>query len=450
MVDSCSYIITTDGPILALFRTFIRKNQFKEAQSKISWGDTSSWKSLSTATNNVITTMVKSISFNYITNRVDKTELSTYLEDLSLIEQLLEYDPACLGKLLCVAVWYQKIQTVQYICQFNVTVSMKNHALIHAAIKSNLDIVRFLCENGAEHYIEKNLAYRIAFRDQNFDILLYLHSLDLNHPVADRISGYYDVLLNIIQEYSSKVFFVAINDTNYKYYDYNIKYTKLFKFLFQISFAEKKYHDVILRLCAESGNMDLMMYMCNNGADVCLPFTAESESNYCTCSASSLKGDPPSKHHPLLIAVKSRHYDIIKYICDIGGQYYYAKAIQYALNYCGKANQLTDIKFIISCGYNINYSYDYVLRTACSTGNLDLVRYLCEHGADVNVRSYENHITDDSPLLAAAYKGHIDIVQYLLMNGAKIYFNYSLCKPEIFQELRSFEKNTNKIKNANQ
>jgi ankyrin repeat protein len=65
------------------------------------------------------------------------------------------------------------------------------------------------------------------------------------------------------------------------------------------------------------------------------------------------------------------------------------------------------------------------LHQAMQTGNLEIVRLLVEHGADVNVRGidsseFEAHwwATERTPLMIAAKRGDIPVVRYLLDRGA--------------------------------
>jgi hypothetical protein len=57
------------------------------------------------------------------------------------------------------------------------------------------------------------------------------------------------------------------------------------------------------------------------------------------------------------------------------------------------------------------------LVAASRNGHLDVVKYLVEHGANVND---QNNELKKSPLLAAAWSRHLDVAEYLLSKGASI------------------------------
>src|SRR5205814_8712767 len=57
------------------------------------------------------------------------------------------------------------------------------------------------------------------------------------------------------------------------------------------------------------------------------------------------------------------------------------------------------------------------LLAAARNGHLEVVKYLVEHGANIDER---NNARDKTPLLAAAFDGHYDIVKYLVEHGANV------------------------------
>jgi len=104
---------------------------------------------------------------------------------------------------------------------------------------------------------------------------------------------------------------------------------------------------------------------------------------------------------------------------------------------CEKENE-SMVKYLIEHGANVNvegevyilYLNDYdcmdyrkikvktPLSIACEKENESLVKYLIEHGANVNLGCWEDEI--ETPLCIACRKGNVSIVRYLIEQGASI------------------------------
>uniref|UniRef100_A0A8C6S8E0 Fem-1 homolog b n=1 Tax=Neogobius melanostomus TaxID=47308 RepID=A0A8C6S8E0_9GOBI len=56
------------------------------------------------------------------------------------------------------------------------------------------------------------------------------------------------------------------------------------------------------------------------------------------------------------------------------------------------------------------------LRAACFKGHMDIVQYLVEHQADINIVDNDN----TTCLMVAGYQGHTDVVRFLLERGADL------------------------------
>lgn len=75
------------------------------------------------------------------------------------------------------------------------------------------------------------------------------------------------------------------------------------------------------------------------------------------------------------------------------------------------------MKFLIEVGgADPRYNYDEPLKVASSKGQLEVVKYLVDKGADI-------HTTSEYPLRWASNKGYLDVVKYLVDNGADIHIN---------------------------
>ena len=85
-----------------------------------------------------------------------------------------------------------------------------------------------------------------------------------------------------------------------------------------------------------------------------------------------------------------------------------------------KANQPEMVEYFLKTGISIDAPQKYTeentpLTAAIEFNNLDMVKFLVEHGADINGREF-------SPLLTATYLGNrtFDIVKFLVEHGANV------------------------------
>lgn len=83
---------------------------------------------------------------------------------------------------------------------------------------------------------------------------------------------------------------------------------------------------------------------------------------------------------------------------------------------------LPAVKFLIEMGGNLGAAdaenYFTPLGSAVNTGNLGIIRFLLDMGADPN-QAYGEHLTW-TPISSAAARGDHEIVRFLLQNGAKL------------------------------
>ncbi|ABW28851.1 ankyrin repeat domain-containing protein [Acaryochloris marina] len=82
------------------------------------------------------------------------------------------------------------------------------------------------------------------------------------------------------------------------------------------------------------------------------------------------------------------------------------------------AGSLHTIQLLIHLELSINWKYDlqdeYPLTQACRLGRLDIVKFLIQAGANINLSGYE------SPLWAAINSNHLHIAEFLINSGADI------------------------------
>jgi hypothetical protein len=93
--------------------------------------------------------------------------------------------------------------------------------------------------------------------------------------------------------------------------------------------------------------------------------------------------------------------------------------LDYILILAIRDEDLDFVKFLIEeKGLNINQGRGTPLWAASEKGNLDMVKYLVEHGAVVTI--------NDGATYEAARYGYLDILKYLVEKGAGINLNLSL------------------------
>ncbi|MDR1959093.1 MAG: ankyrin repeat domain-containing protein, partial [Planctomycetaceae bacterium] len=96
------------------------------------------------------------------------------------------------------------------------------------------------------------------------------------------------------------------------------------------------------------------------------------------------------------------------------------KDIAIQLNDAASEGRLDTVKYLIDHGADVNVKYNNdgwtPLTFAANKGHLDVVKYLIDHGADVNVKFEEGN----TPLIFAAVRGHLDTVKYLIDHRADV------------------------------
>jgi len=112
-------------------------------------------------------------------------------------------------------------------------------------------------------------------------------------------------------------------------------------------------------------------------------------------------------------------FDAVKYRGNPKSQYRFFK--EYANNSlnslladAAKAGELGIVKYLKEHGANIHSFDDYALGLASYNGHLSVVKYLVEQGAYI-------HAGDDDALRLASANDHLSVVQYLVEHGANIH-----------------------------
>ena len=146
-------------------------------------------------------------------------------------------------------------------------------------------------------------------------------------------------------------------------------------------------------------------------------------------SGADVNDDTRDSYLPLALASARGHFDIVKFLLDSGALVdklaIFETILQTSL-YIATMNGFTDIvKLLIDRGADVNFSMSNgedknissVLEEAVDNRNPEIVRHLIDAGASVNIRSYYGYHT---PIYTAAANGDLEIVQYLLNKNAEV------------------------------
>ena len=152
------------------------------------------------------------------------------------------------------------------------------------------------------------------------------------------------------------------------------------------SLINKKDEDCTpLNWAAEAGQLEMVKYLINKGADV--------------NSRNNIKDTPLKRACSMMTEKKEQavvYYTIAKLLIEHGAD--------------------VNAKCGISAwgGFDLNQT---PLHSAAENGNFEMVKLLVEHGADVNAMNYEGA----TPLRTAIVWGHNkDIIKYLIFNGSDV------------------------------
>ena len=127
---------------------------------------------------------------------------------------------------------------------------------------------------------------------------------------------------------------------------------------------------------------------------------------------------------PLIYASYSGNIPLAKFSIENGAnvnanQYDYFGYKETALEVALKKENWEMLKYLVEHGADIEVNDNFgwsPLTSASLNGKFEVVKYLVELGADVNAENNSGW----SPLISATYYGNLEIVKYLIKNGADI------------------------------
>ena len=117
------------------------------------------------------------------------------------------------------------------------------------------------------------------------------------------------------------------------------------------------------------------------------------------------KQEKKNLNQKLIEAAKSGNLEVVKYLVENGADIHAEK--DYALRLAAYNGHLDVVKYLVEKGVNIHADGDYSLKLATVNGNLEVVKYLVEKGADI----YKN---DDESLKMAS--NHLEVLKYFLFD----------------------------------
>jgi len=147
----------------------------------------------------------------------------------------------------------------------------------------------------------------------------------------------------------------------------------------------------------------------------------------------------------LIQAVDCEQYEVISYLLKNGSGINCQVRHTTALMLASKKGNLKMVKFLLDNGANINEvmddSCDYfdepccALMSAAAAGHLCTVKYLINRGADVTIASSDNGEDDYTALIHAAKNNHFKVVKYLAKISDINILSYNIKNIQIFKYL---------------
>jgi ankyrin repeat protein len=139
---------------------------------------------------------------------------------------------------------------------------------------------------------------------------------------------------------------------------------------------------------------------------------------YLIANGADVNGIRKYESYPLEMAASHGSIEAIK-LLDASGRLEYNRKSDRSLSYAAAQGYYEIVEYLLEKGMDVNKKYNRrtPLHWATQEGNINTVRLLIEHHANVNEC---DDYTMDSPLYQAASDGQLEIVELLLTNGAEV------------------------------
>jgi ankyrin repeat protein len=126
------------------------------------------------------------------------------------------------------------------------------------------------------------------------------------------------------------------------------------------------------------------------------------------------------KNKQLLMAAAAGSINYIKLALEKGANINYRDVYYYfntPLFYASENNFSTAVKYLVEHGADVNLGDDTdftAIMFFCARNNLEMVKYLYEHGADLNIPTNKGQ----TPIYFAASRNNFEVFKFLYENGA--------------------------------
>lgn len=295
-------------------------------------------------------------------------------------------------------------------------IDYRSPAICTACKYGHLNIVKNLLQNGAfinaEDYNNIPKVYRLplveASENGHFEIVKYLIKCGANPNGYIRTSslfyacehGYLDIVKYLIQNGADVYFSGCAEEVLPIEVACLNRHSEVVKYLQPLCTRIEPTR--LLFLACGTGDVESVKYLTKNGANI----------NHCNIHDDIWVPNPTT---PLIKACACGYLEIVKYLIDSGVD----------VNYINQTYDPHDIKKFAD-SYKDSWQNATALIAACYNGELDVVIYLIEKGANINYIYKRNFdCIDITPLMAASMSNNLDIVKYLISKKANIdYHNY--------------------------
>jgi ankyrin repeat protein len=288
------------------------------------------------------------------------------------------------------------LETVKCLVEHNADINCKDRAertpLYLSAGEGHLDIVQFLIENGADY--------------------TYATVIGCSTPLlAATYGGHSEVAKYLLSFVIKKQCWISDEKLKTFMYGAGKGFLEIVQTLMEqgVDINSDWQNSTALHESAENGHLEVVRFVVEKGANVSTRNTLKST--------------------PLLLAAEKGHFETFKYLAenggDLGDKNNDGKG---AIHLAAASGSAGIVKYMIEHSATtmalVNQtarSFGTPMHLASFGGHLDVVKLLCENGANINSQETFRGspiLSNASPLHLAAFSGHLEVVKYLVETGA--------------------------------